>query len=224
MSDDRLSVELHQVTLFAGISRSEIQSVLDACKMQTFLAGDEIFGEGDEGDALWIVEAGCVEAFSTLRGNVDRVVGTFTPGSVFGEMSFLDGSRRSAGARAVVATHVSMLKRAAFDKVAAEHPRVAATFYAGLAKVMAERLRETGQAYTQSLADYMEVTGASALTLHRLVEDLRVVTIHFGGGASVKGTFLALHHQPQGWAIVVRDDAGKMSIVPYGAIARIEVG
>jgi CRP-like cAMP-binding protein len=224
MSGDRLSVELHQVPLFAGVSREEIKSVLDACKMQTFLAGDEIFAEGDEGAELWVVEAGHVEAFATLRGGVSRVLGEFLPGSVFGEMSFLDGSRRSAGARATVPTHVSMLTRAAFDQVATQHPRVAAVFYAGLARVVAERLRETSQAYMQSIADYMEVTGASALTLHRLVEDLRVVTIHFGGGASVRGTFLALHHQPQGWTIVIRDEKDKISIVPYTAIARIEVG
>lgn len=223
MSGDRLSVELHQVPLFAGVSRDEIKSVLEACTMQTFLAGDEIFAEGDEGSAMWIVEAGHVEAFCTLRTGADRVLGEFLPGSVFGEMSFLDGGRRSAGARATMPTHVSMLTRAAFDKVAAEHPRVAAIFFAGLAKVMAERLRETSHALTQSIADYMEVSGARALTIQRLVEDLRVVTLWFEGGASVKGTLLAVHHQPQGWVVVVRGPDDKVSIVPYGAISRIEV-
>jgi CRP-like cAMP-binding protein len=224
MSAGRPSIQLHEVPLFAGVSREEIKVVLDACVMQTFLAGDEIFSEGDPGSEMWIVEAGNVEAFCTLRGGADKVLGEFHPGSIFGEMGFLDGSRRSAGARATMPTHVSMLTRAAFDKVATDHPRVAAIFYSGLAKVMAERLRETSAHLTQSIADYMEVTGASALTLHRLVEDLRVVTIHFGGGAQVRGTFLALHHQPQGWTVVIKDEKDRVSIVPYTSIARIEVG
>lgn len=223
--DDRLSVELYQVPLFAGVSRSEIQAVLDACKMQTFLIGDEIFSEGDEGDSLWIIEAGHVEVFKTIKGSVDRVLDSFNPGQVFGEMSFLDRSRRSASARATEPTHVSMLERSAFDKVAERHPRVAAIFYAGLARVVAERLRETSAAYAKSLSDLMELTGAASMTLHRLVDDLRVVTIHFmGGGPLLRATLVELHHQPQGWAMVLKDEAGKISIVPYAAVARIEVG
>jgi hypothetical protein len=117
-----------------------------------------------------------------------------------------------------------MLKRSAFDKVAEAHPRVAAIFYAGLARVVAERLRETSAAYAKSVADLMEVTGAASLTLHRLVDDLRVVTVHFAGGAPLRGTLLEVAHQPQGWVLLVRDEQGKVSIVPYTAIARLEVG
>jgi CRP/FNR family cyclic AMP-dependent transcriptional regulator len=223
MTGERLSVELHQVPLFAGISRAQIGSVLDACKMQTFLVGDEIFAEGDAGRALWIIEAGNVEVYKTIRGNVDRVLATFAPGSVFGEMSFLDGSRRSASARATEPTNVLMLEREAFDRVAEEHPRVAATFFGGLATVMAQRLRMTNEAYKQSVAAYMEVTGAAALTIHRLVEDLRFVTIHLSGGSAVKGTLLELHHQPQGWSLVIKDEEGTISLVPYQAVARIEI-
>src|SRR5207247_476562 len=121
--------------------------VLDACIMQTFLVGDEIFSEGEPGDSLWIIEAGNVEVFKTIRGNVDRVLATFESGSVFGEMSFLDRSRRSASARPTEPSNVLMLERRKFDRVAEEHPRVAATFFAGLATVMAERLRLTNEAY-----------------------------------------------------------------------------
>jgi CRP-like cAMP-binding protein len=225
MTAERQSVELYQVPLFNGVSRREVQAVLDACQLQTFLKGDEIFSEGDEGDSLWIIEAGHVEVFRKIKGDVDRVLDTFVPGSVFGEMSFLDPSKRSASARATEPTHLSMLTRAAFDKVAEEHPRVAAVFYSGLARVVAQRFRDTSYMYTQAIADLMEVTGAQTMTLHRLVEDIRVVTVHFGGGLSaLRGTLLEVHHQPQGWALVVRDEAGKVSIVPYGAIARIEVG
>jgi CRP-like cAMP-binding protein len=223
--EDRPSVELYQVPLFAGVSRSEIHVVLAACKMQTFLVGDEIFSEGDAGDSLWIIEAGHVEVFKTIKGNVDRVLDSFTPGQVFGEMSFLDGSRRSASARATEPTHVSMLTRSTFDKLAEQHPRIAAIFYAGLARVVAERLRETSAAYAKALSDVMELTGATSMTLSRLVDDVRVVTVHFVGAAQpLRATLVELHHQPQGWAMILKDDKGKVSIVPYTAVARIEVG
>jgi CRP-like cAMP-binding protein len=221
---DRLSVELFQVPLFSGIARHEVQAVLDACKMQTFLEGDELFEEGDEGDALWIIEAGHVEVFRTIKGDVAHVLDSLDPGQVVGEMSFLDGSRRSASARATEPTHLSMLKRSAFDKVAEAHPRVAAIFYAGLARVVAQRLRETGAQYAKTLLDLMEATGANTMTLPRLVEDLRVVTVYLSGSPPVRGSLMAVHHQPQGWAVVVKDDAGKVSIVPYESVARIEVG
>ena len=43
--------------------------------------------------------------------------------------------------------------------------------------------------------------------MHRLVDDLRVVTIHFmGGGPLLRATLVELHHQPQGWAMVLKDE------------------
>ena len=210
-------------TLLEGADEVAIRAVQRVGARETYLPGDVIFAEGEEGDALWIVESGTVEIFKVIRGDVDRVLGTCVAGDVFGDMSFLDGSRRSASARATEASHLLKLSRADFDRVAQDHVRLGATFFTSLAVVLAERLRLTNEAFKQSVVQHMEATGAAPLNLHRYAEELRLVTVHLTAGAPLKGNLLALEHQPPGWAIMVKDERGRVSLVPYHAVVRIEV-
>jgi CRP-like cAMP-binding protein len=64
-----------------------------------FAAGERIFGQGDAGDAAFVLESGRVALFQHHDGHrVD--IGTIGPGEIFGEMAVLDGGRRSATAMA----------------------------------------------------------------------------------------------------------------------------
>ncbi len=209
--------------LFMGLAEEHLRHVLAACTQQTLLPGDFIFREGDDGDVLFLVESGSVEVYTTIRPDLDRVLLTAGPGEVFGELSWIDGTRRSAGARTVAATHVYALTRAAFDHLATENPAVAAGTYAALTTVLAERLRHTNEAYKDSVDAYLEVAGLGSLNLNRLAEDLRPVTVHLIGGATVRGRLLDLENQPPGWALFVKEPNEKISLIPYQAITRIEV-
>jgi len=61
--------------------------------------GDPIFTEGDSGDRAFVVEEGKVEIWC-LRESERVRLQLLTPGSIFGEMSVIDGSPRSANASA----------------------------------------------------------------------------------------------------------------------------
>lgn len=209
--------------LFAGVSADELEVVIKHCQEKTFLAGEVVFKEGDEGDSLWLVESGSVEVFKTIRGDVDRVMGTVGPGEIFGEMSFIDGSKRSAGARTVEASHLLTLSRGSFNKLAEKHPGTAAATFAALAAILAERLRQTNDAYKDSVTSYLETAGLGPLHLNRLVENLRLVTIYLMSGGSVTGRLLELEQQPFGWALFIKDQNEKVSLIPLSAIVRIEV-
>ncbi len=212
-----------QHRIFAGLPRTAVQTVLDACEKQTFLAGDVLFQEGDAGDSLWIIESGQVEVFRVIRAGVDRVLATLDDGAVYGEMGFLDGGRRSAGARAMATTHVLSLSRGAFDTIAEQHPSVAASFFAGIASVIADRLRMTNELYKQSVVECIEATGTASFGLHRIVDDARKVTVHCTAGSPVIGRVLGFEHQPAGYALIVKDRDERVSLIPYHAIVRIEV-
>ena len=209
--------------LFAGVSDTDLEIVVEHCTKETFLAGDSVFKEGDEGDTLFIVESGLVEIYKIIRGDVDRVLGTIGPGEIFGEMTFIDGSRRSAGARTVEPSALLTLSRASFNKLAEKHPGVAAATFAALAQILAERLRHQNEAYKESVSAYLEATGVSRLNLQKLVEGLRPVTVHLNGGGSVTGRLLDLENQAAGWALFMKDASDKVSLIPYHAVVRIEV-
>jgi hypothetical protein len=65
--------------------------------------------------------------------------------------------------------------------------------------------------------------GASALSLASLVEGLRPTTVHLAGGTSLTGRLLQLDRNPAGFTLVLEDEAGRLTVVPYHAIQRIEV-
>jgi hypothetical protein len=101
---------------------------------------------------------------------------------------------------------------------------VAAPFYRNLAAVLAGHLRTTLELYRQAVEFGIEATGASALSLASLVDGLRSTTVHLAGGTSLAGRLLQLDHNPAGFTLVIKDAAGKLTVVPYHAIQRLEVG
>jgi CRP-like cAMP-binding protein len=210
--------------LFAEMTSADVEVVLAASESRVLVAGEELFRESDGGDSLWIVRSGRVEIFKSIRGDVDRVLASLAPGEVIGEMSFVDGSRRSAGARTTEASEFAVLSRAAFERVHRERPEVAAAFYRNLAAIMASRLRTTNELYREAVLFGIEATGAAALKLTDLVEEIRPTTVHLTGGTAITGRLLQMDQNAAGYTLVIKaDGSGRITVVPYHAIQRIDV-
>ncbi|MEM9441507.1 MAG: patatin-like phospholipase family protein [Pseudomonadota bacterium] len=88
-------------------------------------AGGQLFAEGDESDALYIVIAGRLEIRVADAGADDgmRPVAQIGAGEVVGELGVLTGERRSAGVWAVRDTELIMLGRMAFETLMTESPK-----------------------------------------------------------------------------------------------------
>lgn len=216
--------ELHKWRLFAELSAADIAVIAGACEERLLMAGEELFQEGDTGgDAIWIILSGRVEVYKNIRGDVDRPLASLGAGDVIGEMSFIDQSSRSAGARTSEASEFYILSSAAFSRIQAEHPAIAAGFYRNIAQILAERLRSTNDLYRESVAFSIEATGAGRLNLLALSEELKPVTVTLSGGSSVTGRILQMDNSPAGYTLVLKEDGGKLSIIPYHAVQRIEI-
>lgn len=209
--------------LFADMTSADVDVVLSASEERVLVSGEELFRENDAGDSLWLLRSGRVEIFKGIRGDVDRVLASLAPGEVIGEMSFVDGSRRSAGARTTEASEFAVLSRGAFERVHRERPEVAAPFYRNLAAIMASRLRTTNELYREAVLFGIEATGAATLRLKDIVDELRPSTLHLSGGTAITGRLLQMDHNAAGYTLVIQDSAGKLTIVPYHAIQRIDV-
>lgn len=98
------------------------QNEADASDVVTLLAGQDVFLEGDVGDALYIVQEGEVELIaSSARGRRPIVLG---PGEFFGEASVLEGRPRGATARAVTACRLLRIDGPTLDALVRHHPEV----------------------------------------------------------------------------------------------------
>jgi len=136
-------LELQEVELLKG-RKPETLAALEACMDQrAFKAGEAIFRRGDEGDELFLIRRGSVRIMLPLDDKQSHHLATFGRGDFIGEMAFLDRAQRSADAVAFSDTDLYALSRQRFDKLAEEHKRLAMTLLAGLARMLAIRLRYT---------------------------------------------------------------------------------
>lgn len=124
---------LQRADIFGGTPGHELLAVADACERVAFGGGDAIFTVGDRGDALYVVLSGVVEI---VRG--DRVLSTLAPLACFGEVALVDGSTRTATARARGPVTCLVLTGERFQAIL----RHDGTIGLRVMKVLAERLRD----------------------------------------------------------------------------------
>lgn len=102
-------------------SYEQIADVVDSATIQRFKAGDVVFNEGEVGDCLHLVRIGSLTISRTIGGK--EVVLSYVPaGNYVGEMALLGEGKRTATARAAIATETVRLDGAAFKKLVARNP------------------------------------------------------------------------------------------------------
>ena len=98
--------ELKKMVLFGDLSYREARVLDGFLHERSYLPGEVIFDEGDQGEAFYLVLEG--EVLICRQGEVARPIAVLPGGSFFGELALLDDAPRSAQARA--ATHCTLLE------------------------------------------------------------------------------------------------------------------
>jgi uncharacterized membrane protein len=130
---------LRSIPLFEGLSDADLQELGSALERRPFAAGEMIFGQGDSGSAMYIVESGEVNIH--LPGDASRRISLkdIARGEYFGELALFDEKPRSASALATTDAVLLELQRATLESYLERRPKVAMA----ILRTMSERLRET---------------------------------------------------------------------------------
>ncbi len=123
---------LKSIELFSQIPGEDLARVALIASEEGRLGGEEIFAEGEDGDALYLVLDGKVRVHRE-----DRVIAELGERECFGEMAILDASPRSATVTAVEPTQLLKISREDFQEIVGEKPQIAM----GIIKVLTRRLR-----------------------------------------------------------------------------------
>jgi len=86
-------------------------------------AGEEVFHQGDIGDALYIIIKGQVEVVIEENGS-ERIVCQMGPGEFFGELALLQHRPRTASVRCTQPTTLLALPKADFQALAMSLPQL----------------------------------------------------------------------------------------------------
>jgi CRP/FNR family cyclic AMP-dependent transcriptional regulator len=155
---------LHRLSLFVNLTPAELRIVDGLLHERSYLAGEVIFDEGEEGQAIYIIASGEVLISRRDPGEAGRVplngvgdsprrrqsdtgrVAQLGPGTFFGELALLDNSPRSAEARAASACQLIIFFRDDFVSLLDTHARIASKISRQLACHLGARMRVMAQA------------------------------------------------------------------------------
>jgi len=160
-------------------------------------AGDILFRAGAAGDGCYRVEQGLLKVTIVSGSGSERILAFLGQGDIVGEVSIIDGLPRSATVMAVRETILGFLSPAEFEVFAEKHPEV----YKSLAKLLAQRLRETDR--TIAAISFLSLKGRVARTMLELAD-------HFGQEVGLG-------------RIVIRQKIGQHDLAAMVGIARENV-
>jgi CRP/FNR family transcriptional regulator, cyclic AMP receptor protein len=107
-TSDRL---LRELPLLAGVELGELADVVGRRELA---AGEELWRQGQEADALYVVETGTVVVAARLPGSREVELATLGPREVLGELALLGHGAHTATVRALEPTRVLRLGCAEF--------------------------------------------------------------------------------------------------------------
>ena len=114
-----------RVPLFSGLSDPVLAKLAEHAQTVTFMPGDIVIGEGEKGNALYILMHGTVEVVRGVDGDAKRLA-LLGQGDIFGEHALLSDEIRGATVRAITALTLLRLTRHSVRALADEHYEIAA--------------------------------------------------------------------------------------------------
>ena len=156
---------LRQVPLFEGLDDEQLDAIALVTITRRFDKHQVIILAEEEGDALFIISSGQVKVSIVSEDGREVILSLLGTGSVFGELSLLDGKPRSANVVATENTGLYMLRRSDFLQLVYKVPQIAV----GLLAELAARLRKTDRKI-EGLA-LLDVTSRISETLLQLADE-----------------------------------------------------
>jgi CRP-like cAMP-binding protein len=140
--------QLARVPFFEGLTREALALIAQVTTEESHATGTSLFQFGDPGDKLFIILEGKIRISRELAGMGEEALAVLGPGEVFGEMSLLDESPRSADARVHERCRALVIAKEAFDDLLFLHKDLAYEVLWNCVRILSGRLRETNEKLT----------------------------------------------------------------------------
>jgi CRP/FNR family cyclic AMP-dependent transcriptional regulator len=149
-SADRLS----NAALFDGMTLEARELMANLGQEVEYDRGATVFEHDSVGDFLYVILEGRIRISRELSGLGEEVLAVLDRGAVFGEMAMLDGSPRSATARADQPCRLLAFDKTALEDLMLMRQDVALEVLWNLVRILSGRLRDTN--------DKLAMLGAAA--------------------------------------------------------------
>jgi CRP-like cAMP-binding protein len=130
------------------IPRELASRIVWFCTRLNVQAGETVIEKGSPGDELFIITRGQFRVHDDSAGE-DFVLAMLNRGDIFGEMTFIDRTERSASVTAVGAGSILRMGSAEYGAMLDKDPRTAVEFMRFLSSIVCRRLRMANDALLQ---------------------------------------------------------------------------
>ncbi|WP_339318049.1 Crp/Fnr family transcriptional regulator [Paenibacillus sp. FSL R10-2734] len=155
---------LRDFPFFEHLDDGYLAEIAKLCSERTYIKGESIFFEGDEGEELYLVISGVVQIYQDNLSR-DVILSIFREGDFFGEMALLQNERaRSASARTIEKSTLCILKKRDFIPLLKNNPEI----LIGILETALDRLRDANKLITDLTV--LDVRTRIARVLLRLTE------------------------------------------------------
>jgi CRP/FNR family transcriptional regulator, cyclic AMP receptor protein len=131
-----------ETPLLATAGDDLADSLLREMRTMVLLRGEVLYHAGDPGESLFVVLAGCLQAFRSDRYGRVRTLEILTAGGIVGELSLVDRLPRTATVAALHDAELAVLEFDRLEGVLERHPRMAIE----LIRYFSGRLRRANEA------------------------------------------------------------------------------
>ncbi len=140
-------ISLKKVPVFQGMSVDKLRLLADISEEATYAGNQQIFAEGEQWDALYVIVSGQVGIQRRTPENADAIIhlATLGPGECFAEMSLFDDAPYSADAVAIEPAELLLVRQDPLVAVIKQHPDLAVSLF----KVLSQRLRQANEVIAQ---------------------------------------------------------------------------
>jgi predicted RND superfamily exporter protein len=146
----RLGSQPHaEIPLFANLRPFQAKIVVLMGQLARARPGDYIIRRGDRGEELYVLLGGKVD----ILGGDENIIRTLGRGDVIGEMALVRHAPRSADAVVRETTEYLVLDAAFLDRIQRRYPRIAATVFLNLTRILSDRLESTTNQLVASRAE-----------------------------------------------------------------------
>ncbi len=161
---------LKRVPLFSKIEDKELEKIAEISHLKKYRKDEDIFSEGEVGDALYILVSGVVKVFRTSSDGRIKTLALLQKGDFLGEMAILEKEIRSANVRAVEDAEMLVINRRDFEASLTTNPQIAFK----IMETLCARLRDADE-QIESLT-FQNVSGRLVIALLDLAEKHGVQT------------------------------------------------
>ena len=135
--DEGTKLILKKTPLFEVLSDKELTVIERILHRRKYDENEAIFRQGDTGAGMYIIETGNVNISHELTG---RIIVKLGAGEIFGEISLINDSPRSASAYADVRSNILFFSQADLNNLTDRDPKLGARIIKRLASILGHRL------------------------------------------------------------------------------------